>query len=136
MDVETIQQASALHQQSQEIEEKAQFVENQILELEQFILSLDEIINTKEKSMISSLGKGVHLKTQLESKDLLVEVGSGVVVKKTPEDTKKVIESQIKKLKELKIQLTSQLEETHQHLQGLIAEIEKSQKEASKKKTK
>jgi len=134
MDVETIQHASALHQQSQEIEQKAQFVESQISELEQFTLSLDEIINTKETSMISSLGKGVHLKTQLSSKDLLVEVGSGVVIKKTPEDTKSVIESQIKKLKELKIQLSSQLMEVQQHLYGLIAEIEKSQKELAEKK--
>ena len=44
MDMELIQTASALHQQSQELEEKVGFIQNQISELEDFTKSINSII--------------------------------------------------------------------------------------------
>lgn len=127
MDMELIQTASALHQQSQELEEKVGFIQNQISELEDFTKSLNSIISTKETSMLSSLGKGVFVKTNLEEKKLFVEVGSGIVVRKTPEETKEVIQNQIKRLLQLKVQLSSQLDSLQSQLRIMIEQIENSQ---------
>ena len=127
MDMELIQTASALHQQSQELEEKLGFIQNQISELEEFTNSLNSIISTKETSMLSSLGKCVFVKTNLEEKKLFVEVGSGIVVRKTPEETKEVIQNQIKRLLQLKVQLSSQLDSLQSQLRIMIEQIENSQ---------
>jgi prefoldin alpha subunit len=127
MDMELIQTASALHQQSQELEEKVGFIQNQISELEDFTKSLNSIISTKETSMLSSLGKGVFVKTNLEEKKLFVEVGSGIIVRKTPEETKEVIQNQIKRLLQLKVQLSSQLDSLQSQLRIMIEQIENSQ---------
>ena len=125
--MELIQTASALHQQSQELEEKLGFIQNQISELEEFTNSLNSIISTKETSMLSSLGKGVFVKTNLEEKKLFVEVGSGIIVRKTPEETKEVIQNQIKRLLQLKVQLSSQLDSLQSQLRIMIEQIENSQ---------
>jgi len=127
MDMELIQTASELHQQSQELEEKVGFIQNQISELEDFTKSLNSIISTKETSMLSSLGKGVFVKTNLEEKKLFVEVGSGIIVRKTPEETKEVIQNQIKRLLQLKVQLSSQLDSLQSQLRIMIEQIENSQ---------
>lgn len=125
--MELIQTASELHQQSQELEEKVGFIQNQISELEDFTKSLNSIISTKETSMLSSLGKGVFVKTNLEEKKLFVEVGSGIIVRKTPEETKEVIQNQIKRLLQLKVQLSSQLDSLQSQLRIMIEQIENSQ---------
>ena len=129
MDMETIQQASALHEYTQDIEQKIEFVEGQIAELEQFTKSLSALIKTNESSTLSSLGKGVYVKTKLEDKKLFVDVGQNILVRKTPEQAQEIIEGQIIRLKELRVQLASQLEEYNIQLKKIIEQIENSRKE-------
>ncbi len=90
----------------------------------EFSNHIKEIDKFNEKEMISSLGKGVFIKTNLMEKDLYVDVGSNVIVKKTPEETIKIIESQIKKMYEAKVQLTVQLDMYNNTLQKIIEQIE------------
>jgi len=98
-------------------------------EMENFEKSLSALEKTGEKEMLSSLGKGVYVETELKGKGLFVEVGAGVIVKKTPEETRKIIESQIVKLKEAQSQLQVQLEMFHKEFQSMVSEIE-SEREA------
>ena len=121
-----LMKASMLQQQSQEIEQNLALINNQITEMDNFEQSLSVLEKTKEKEMLSSLGKGVYVETELKGKDLFVEVGSGVIVKKTPEETRKIIESQIIKLKEAQSQLQAQLEMFHQEFQSMVSELESS----------
>ena len=128
MDQENLLHASMLEKQSQEIQGNIQLVEREILELEQFSTDLDFISKSKEKEIISSMGKGIHLKAKLENNSLFVEVGAKIIVKKTPEETKKIIELQVKALKEARINLFSQLEISNANLSNLILEIQREQK--------
>lgn len=125
---EILMKASMLQQQSQELEQQLEFVNKQILELDDFSLSLKHLIGTDEKEMLSSIGKGVYLKTNLADKQLFVEVGAGIVLRKTPQETRKIIDDQIRRFIEMRTQLEAQLSLYHASLSSLIAEIEQDRK--------
>ena len=126
MNEQEIFQASKLERKHQELEQNLQLIENQIQELEQFKEDIEFLIKSEKKESLSSIGKGVFIRSRIEDKkDLFVEVGTGIVVKKTPEQTQKVVENQIKRLKETRIQIISQLEIYHYSLQELISKIQK-----------
>lgn len=129
---EVLFKASALEKRSQEVENEIAFVDKQISELEEFNNGLEYLSKTKEKEMLSSLGKGVYVKTSLEGKELFVNVGSGVMVKKTPEQAKKVVQDQLKKLKEARIQLSAQMEAVSRNLAELLMQVEKAREQKSK----
>jgi prefoldin alpha subunit len=74
------------------------------------------------------IGVGVYLKTNIPSIDkLLVNVGAGVAIEKTREDTLNYIESRIKEfeiglnqLRDQKKQITSQLEQIQQQVNSML----------------
>ena len=126
MDQELIYRASMLERQSQEAEGKIDFVNQQIQELGRFQENLDIFIASKDTEMFSSLGKGVHVKANLSSKNLLVEVGAGVIVKKDAKDMKEIISSQIKKFREVKNHIYAEMEDYNAQLSEIMAQVETS----------
>ncbi len=127
MDQELMLRASFLEQQAKEIEASLELVTRQVTELEQFSDHLSFFQKSKENQMLAPLGKGIYLKTSYESKKLFVEVGSGVVVQKTPEETQEIIEAQLKRLKEIRLQLSEQLQIYTHHLDKTLHDIEQQQ---------
>ena len=127
MDQELLLKASMLEKQINELGGNLEIVNQQLSELIQFQESIKSFQESNSKEMFSTIGKGVHLKTLLVEKEFLVEVGAKVLVKKTPEETIKVIEEQINRLNELKYSLSSQLDNHMFALNDLIKKIEKSQ---------
>lgn len=125
MNEELIYQVSLLQQEAEKINSHLETIEKQILELNQISGYLSHINKSEEKEIISSLGKGIHLKTELKEKNLFVEVGAGVVIRKTPEEAIKVIESQLKRLMEFKVQLFNQRQLCMQALNDVVAEVQK-----------
>lgn len=124
MNQELIYQASFLEKQSQELQEKVNFISQQISELEVFSKNLLYLDSSNNDEMLSSLGKGVLVKTKLLEKKLFVEVGSGILVRKTPKEAQEVIENQIKIFTEAKDNLESQLESINTHLQSLMERLQ------------
>lgn len=133
MDQELMLKAQFLQQQAQEIEQNLEIIIQEVESLKKMREDIDFLAKSNEKSAISTIGKGLHLKTQIESKELFVEVGAGVVVKKSPEEAKKVIENQIKKLTEAKDNMSGKLDIYHQTLESVINDIQKKEKEETKK---
>jgi len=116
-----ILQAAMAEQQAHQLEENLQLVDAQITELEEFNRNLKTLRDSKEKEMLSQLGKRVYIKTKIEDREkLFVEVGAGVVVKKTPEETIKIVSNQISRLQEAKVQILSQLNVHHTQLQEFL----------------
>tara|TARA_Y100000310_G_scaffold345075_2_gene461621 strand:- start:1171 stop:1563 length:393 start_codon:yes stop_codon:yes gene_type:complete len=128
MDQELMMHASMLEKQSQEIEQNLEIIDTQILELEKFQQNIEFFSKSEEKQSISSLGRGVFVKTSLENKDLFVDVGSGIIIKKTPEQTQKTIKTQIENIQQARVQLLAQLEATRSQFQALLQQIETSEK--------
>jgi len=129
---ETIMKATFLKNYTEELEKQLEIVIKQLSELKDFGSGLQSFSESKEKQMLSSLGKGVYAKTNLEDKKLFVEVGAGVLVRKTPEEIQKVIEEQIGRLSEARLNLMAQLESYNNELVSLIKEVEAQRAKAKK----
>lgn len=102
------------------------FVDEQINDLgnlEAKILAVD--IN-KEGPLLSSLGNGVFAEFDLRSKNLFVQVGSGIVIRKTPKDTLKTVREQLERLRTVRQQLLSSIDVLNSQLYSIIGEIENS----------
>ncbi len=125
MNEEILQRAVMLQQQSQEAEKQLAFVDEQIGELEAFSKNLDFMDKSQEKEVLASLGKGVFVKSDIKDKKLFVDVGAGVLVRKTASEAREVIEGQLKKFMEARVQVAGQLEALREELGMMIGEIEK-----------
>jgi prefoldin alpha subunit len=112
------------HQRSKEIEEKMQVVDQQLVELEKFGMCLSDLKENKNKEILSSLGKGVFIKTDIKEDKLFVDVGSGVFVRKDFEETKNVISDQARRLHEMRLQFIAENDSINESLQRLIEEAE------------
>ncbi len=121
MDQETIMHFSAVEQEARELEDNLQLIATQIAELDNFRESLEFLIKSKEKEILSSLGKRVYIKSKIEDKEkLFIEIGAGVVVKKTPEETIRIVKEQIIRLQEARVQISAQLEIYQRELESFI----------------
>ena len=129
MEQKEIIKAQQLEGRIKELHENLEFIDSQVLELEQFSNSISEFGKSKSKEIIASLGKGVHIPAEITSKSLFVEVGSGVVVKKSPEETLEVVSSQLTRIKEARLNLLSEIDSTRTEFFSIIEGLESSQKE-------
>ena len=102
--------ASLIERHLQDLAEKIDYVSQQLAELEEFDKNLKFLKNVKGKDVFSSVGKGVYSRSSCTDDSLFVNVGAGVIVKKTPEETSEIIKSQIKNFHEAKNTLMTQLE--------------------------
>ena len=110
-----------IEREARQLEENLQLFDNQIYELEEFMKNLDFIAKSKEKEALSTIGKRVYLKTKIEdSSKLFVDIGAGVVLQKTPEETLRIVREQISGLQGAKKQLASQLEMYYKELEDFI----------------
>lgn len=135
-------QKSAIEQRINELVQHSRTLElylNEVLERESTVTKLIEearlasyalqnISLDKENEALMPIGIGVYLKTNIPSIDkLLVNIGAGVAIEKTREDTLNYIESRIKEfeigmnqLAEQKRQITSQLEQIQQQVNSML----------------
>ena len=110
-----------IEREARQLEENLQLFDNQIYELEEFMKNLDFIAKSKEKEALSTIGKRVYLKTKIEdSSKLFVDIGAGVVLQKTPEETLRIVREQISGLQGARKQLASQLEMYYKELEDFI----------------
>ena len=127
MNEELIFKAQFLQKQTEELENNVALIDREIEDLGNLDKNLEFLMNSKEKVTISTIGKGIHVKTTLESKDLLVEVGAGVIVKKSPQEARSIIENQIKKLTEARFHVMNKLDIYSKTMESLMVELEQEQ---------
>lgn len=133
MDQAELMQIALVERQARELEGHLEIVSSQIIELEDFIGTIEALISSKERDILASLGKRVFIKTQAHDFDeLFVEVGAGVIVKKTPKETADIIKEQIKRLKEVRIEISGQLQTHHMELEGFMNKIMRENEEKDK----
>ena len=118
MTMEKEKKAQELYMQLQMIQENAkqiykqlQVAEGQLMELVMTSQSLDDFRQIKEKTEIFvPLNSGIFAKAELKKADeLLVNVGANVVVKKDISSTKKLVERQVKQLRDIRERMVSDL---------------------------
>lgn len=122
---EILLKLSMLEQKSEEIKQQIEAVESQISELESLKLSLKKIDKSKGKEMLASLGRGIFLKTKVEDDKLFVNVGSKIVVKKTPSETIEIIDAQTNEMENIKRNLLGAIEQVNVNLSEIFEEARK-----------
>ena len=121
MEQAEIERIASVEGEARLLEENLQLLDNQIAELNEFKKSLDFIMKSKDKEMLSPIGKRVYVKTSIEDKEkLFVEVGAGVIVKKSPSETLEIVKEQISRLQEARMQISMQLEEYRGELEDFV----------------
>jgi len=125
---EVLLQLSMLEQQANEITEKIQAVDNQVSELESLKFSLKKMEKSKGKEMLSPLGRGIFLKTEVKDEKVFVNVGNKTLVKKTFSEASEIIEKQIFEMQEIKHHLLHNIEQINSQLQNLVEEAQKEEK--------
>jgi prefoldin alpha subunit len=119
-------QMQMMAQQIKATREQLQELEMQEHQISETLESLDNFKSTKIGSEIFvPMNTGIFAKAELkDNTKLLINVGSGVVVEKDVDGTKKIIETQIQEIRKVRTQLTHDLEslamESH-HLEHEIA---------------
>jgi prefoldin alpha subunit len=109
-----------LEQEANKLQEQFQLVEQQIQEFEILRLSLEKLDETEEKAILANLGRGIYFKTELKDKNLFVNVGNGIVLRKTPQETVEIIEKQINQLQNLRQNLEKQIGNMNLQVQDLV----------------
>jgi len=124
-DQELLMNASMLENQSRELEANLEIIDREIVDLEKFLEGINHLSKSKSNEILASLGKGVYVKSSINESKLYVNVGQGIIVKKTPESTAKVIENQIQRLTEVRAQILQQLEIFTKNFSQVLKELEK-----------
>jgi prefoldin alpha subunit len=126
---ETIYKLGMMEQQMNQLQQQLQSVMNGIGELESLDLGLDEINKAKDKEIFAQIGKGIYIKSKLISEDLIINVGDSNFVNRTVPEVKELIESQIKKLKEVEKELSDNINSINNEFLLMIQEYQKQEKE-------
>jgi len=115
---------SMFEQQLQQLQQQLQAVENGITELNSLSLGLNELPGSKGKEIFARIGRGIYAKAKIISEDLVVNVGENNFVKRSVPETKKMIEEQTVKLKEVGKELESNIESVSSDFTKLAQEYE------------
>jgi len=103
-------------QQIKQTHQQLQAVEQAILDITSINLGLDELKGSKGKEILAPLGKGIFVKTNLLSEELIVDIGDKNFVGKDIESTKKIIQEQLSKLENAREQLEKILDDINEEL--------------------
>ncbi|MBI2672472.1 prefoldin subunit alpha [Candidatus Woesearchaeota archaeon] len=125
-----------LNQQIKQIQEQYMLMQRQLNELAALQNNLMEIKDSnKEPEMFSSLGSGVYVASRLlDNKNVLVNVGNGVLVEKELSEAGNLIKTQMEELTKTMEKVREQLIKASVHNEELANEVnEMIQKEQNKK---
>lgn len=126
-----------LNQQMQQLHKQSAVLEQQRTELFELSQHLDELDKVKPKSkMYAPLGGGLYVEGVItETKKVLTNVGAGVVVPKTIEETKQIIEEQLDDLQNVIETVEKKVQEFMRKGQQLHKEMQAlSEKQPKKSK--
>jgi len=114
-----------IEQQMKEYQNDLTSLQMQINEMENLKESLEEIDKSKkDNEILTTLSPGVFIKTQLKSKDILMNVGSGVVVPKDIKEALEIIKDQTIKMHGIIHNLEKDMEIFMQHMINLQTELQ------------
>jgi prefoldin alpha subunit len=115
-------------QQAQQIQQQLQAVEKAINELNNLNLGLDELVGKTNNEILAQVGKGIFVKAKLISEELIVDIGNRNFVKKDISGTKKILQKQLEKLKEIEVELNNNLETIEEEFTQILEEVQKYEK--------
>lgn len=131
MDEKQIQQKyielQIIEQQMKQYQQELLTLQVQLQELVSLEESLKSIESSKNNKILTTLSPGVFVKTELKNaKEVLMNVGSGVVVPKTTKETLDITKDQILKIQAMAHKLEQDLQLFVQHAVSLQKELQQA----------
>ena len=117
---------SMIEQQMQNLYQQLQSVERGMTELETLDVGLDNLKNPEGKEIFAQVGKGIFTKAKIISNEFIVDIGEKNFVKKSVEETKKLLQEQIKKLDEVKNEINVNIEEVSKEAEKITNDFQKT----------
>lgn len=124
MDNELLMQIEEIQGRAAGYDEQLKIVDQQLSELESFRKSIEDIEKNSNNEILASIGKGVFMPAEIKDRNLFVEIGAGVFVKKTLDETKKVAEEQLQRLGEMRMYLGSEINLINSEMRELIGKAQ------------
>ena len=125
MNQEIIIRLSMLENRTKEVEERIKLIDQNVMELQSINLALEKFEKDDAKEILSQIGKGIFIKGEAKDKELLVDVGSRVLVKKTPKQVTEIIMRQLEKLSEARAESFRVLELLGKEMEKLVESVKK-----------
>ncbi len=118
-----------------EMQQQIQIVDQQLNELQILENNLNEIEKTKENSeTLSQLGPGVFIKSSIKkNNEVFVDIGSKIIVKKNPEETKQLIKKRIEQVMNVRNIVMQEINNLVLNIQFLERQIQEKVKEQNHK---
>lgn len=107
---------SMFEQQINQLQQQLYVVEKTIGELDNLKDDLENLSGSKDKEILASIGKGIFTRAKLVSEELLVDIGGKNFVRRSIDETRKIIGQQMKKLEEVRIELEENLSRINEEL--------------------
>ena len=117
---ELLYKLSVFDQHIKQLNQQLQLIEKNILDLNSLNSGMDEIKGSIGKEVLAQLGRGIFVKTNIISEELIVDVGNKNFVKKSITDTKKIIKEQIEKLHQIEKELKDKIEDINKEVAELV----------------
>ena len=117
-------QMQQIDQQIKQAQKQLMMLDEQLQDLNITEQALKDVQNTKSGTIIlSPVSNGIFIQSELkDNKDVMINVGAGVVVKKSIPDAQKLIQKQTEEVKKIHEEMLS-------NVQNLIKQTELLQKE-------
>lgn len=125
---EIIFKLSMFEQQLQQLQQQLQAVESGIKELQSLHLGLGDVPGSVGKEVFARIGRGIYTKAKIVSEDLIVNVGENNFVNKSVPETRKMIEEQVEKLKEVEAELEQNIESANKEFLEMVQEYQSREK--------
>ncbi len=124
MDQEQIIQIQMMEQKVNQFNYQLELIDQNLVELEDLSLSLNEIGKKETKNILANLGKKIYLPVEISDKRLLVEVGNKHFVKKSVDETLKIVYGQTQKLIAAKAEILNRLEDLNNEIENLMQKMQ------------
>jgi len=113
-------------QRMKQLQQQIVLVNNQLTELAALQQNLVELKDVKENTkVLMPFGNGIYMSAELKSPgELLVNVGSGVVVKKDIDSTKQIIMQQESEMRDVNEQMMTELKLLYERATSLEQELQ------------
>lgn len=136
MTTEKIKTQQELNQKFQEYEQQIRQLQQQLQSVEQALkdmnnidIGLQELKGREGNEILAPVGKGIYAKAKLLSEELTVDIGGKNYIKKSIPDTRRIMQEQIDKLKQVQKELNDNLEEINNELTQTFMNYQKQAQE-------
>ncbi|MDD5177731.1 MAG: prefoldin subunit alpha [Candidatus Nanoarchaeia archaeon] len=110
MNEERLLELQTISYQIQQLQEQLQLIEEQFMELSVLSESLESLKHSKASDGLIPVGAGVFIEGAIKNTEkVILNVGSNVMVKKSIEDAKNLVEKQIHETREVAEQIKEEI---------------------------